>query len=131
MDGLDEFVHTLKYSSAETTGSHDTKPDLYLVHPGGSCMSHGDPSHWNCGKIVFQDYFGECFLLSLLKTFSINPFQGQYPKKAVRRTATPISPRIHLNTPETKKERIIQITPMTSRETASPLATFFILTPSI
>jgi hypothetical protein len=61
----------------------------------------------------------------LLKTFSINPFQGQYPNMAVRITTTPTNPRTHRKTPEMKKAKIINITPMIDRKTPSPLPTFF------
>jgi len=64
----------------------------------------------------------------LLKTFSINPFQGQYPNMAVRTTTTPTNPRIHGKNPEMKKARIIKITPMINRKTPSPLPTFFTFT---
>jgi hypothetical protein len=69
------------------------------------------------------------FTPSLLKTFSINPFQGQYPNRAVRITTTPTNPRTHRKTPEIRKVRIIKITPMTDRKIASPLPTFFVLAP--
>jgi hypothetical protein len=35
------------------------------------------------------------FVSSLLKTFSMNPFQGQYPNRAVRMIITPTNPAIH------------------------------------
>jgi len=66
------------------------------------------------------------YLPFLLKTFSINPFQGQYPNIAVRIITTPTNPRTHRKTPEMKKAKIIKITPMTDRKIASPLPTFFI-----
>jgi len=61
----------------------------------------------------------------LLKTFSIIPFQGQYPNMAVRINTTPINPEIHRNTPDMKKARIINITPMIKRKTPSPFPIFF------
>jgi len=64
----------------------------------------------------------------LLKTFSINPFQGQYPNILVRISATPITPRPHRKTPEMKKPKIIKLIPITDRKAASPLPTFFIFT---
>jgi hypothetical protein len=67
------------------------------------------------------------FSPSLPKTFSINPFQGQYPIRAVRIKNTPINPRTHRKTPEMKKTMIIKITPMTDRKIVSPPLTFFIL----
>jgi len=67
------------------------------------------------------------FLPSLLKTFSIKPFQGQYPNIVVRISATPISPRTHRKPPEMKKAETIKMIPMTDRKIASPLPTFFIL----
>jgi hypothetical protein len=62
----------------------------------------------------------------LLKTFSIKPFQGQYPNILVRINATPIIPRIHRKPPGMKKEKIIKIIPMTERKIPSPLPTFLI-----
>jgi hypothetical protein len=76
--------------------------------------------------IVFR-FFVYLFLSSLLKTFSINPFQGQYPNTAVRIITTPINPRIHRRNPETKIAEISKITPRADRKIASPLPTFFIL----
>jgi len=64
----------------------------------------------------------------LLKTFSINPFQGQYPNMAVRITTSPIGPRIHRKTPEMKKARVINIIPMIKRKIPSPFPTFFAFT---
>jgi hypothetical protein len=64
----------------------------------------------------------------LLKTFSTNPFQGQYPNMAVRITISPIGPRIHRETPELKKAMIINIIPMTNRNIPSPFPTFFVFT---
>jgi hypothetical protein len=61
----------------------------------------------------------------LLKTFSTNPFQGQYPNMAVRTTTSPIGPRIQRKTPEMKKAMIINITPMIKRKIPSPFPTFF------
>jgi hypothetical protein len=65
------------------------------------------------------------FIFSLLKTFSMNPFQGQYPNMAVRITTTPTHPRIHRKTPEMKKTRMINMTPMINRKIPSPFPTFF------
>jgi len=62
----------------------------------------------------------------LLKTFSINPFQGQYPNMAVRITTSPIGPRIHRETPEVKKAMIISTTPMIKRKIPSPFPIFFV-----
>jgi len=64
----------------------------------------------------------------LLKTFSMNPFQGQYPNMAVRITITPTNPRIHRKTPEMKKATMINITPMIKRKTPSPFPIFFTFT---
>jgi len=58
----------------------------------------------------------------------MNPFHGQYPNMAVRITTTPTNPRIHRETPEMKKARIINITPTINRKTPSPLSTFFTFT---
>jgi hypothetical protein len=63
----------------------------------------------------------------LLKTFSINPFQGQYPNIAVRINPTPINPIIHRKIPEMKKTRSIDKTPMIKRKILSPFPTFVIL----
>jgi hypothetical protein len=76
--------------------------------------------------IVFR-FFVYLFLSSLLKTFSINPFQGQYPNIAVKITTTPINPRIQRSIPEVEIAEIIKITPRTYRKIVSPLATFFVL----
>jgi hypothetical protein len=64
----------------------------------------------------------------LLKTFSINTFQGQYPNMAVRINSTPTDPSSHRKTPEMKKARIINTTPMINRKTPSPFPTFFTFT---
>jgi hypothetical protein len=64
----------------------------------------------------------------LLKTFSINPFQGQYPNIAVRIIATPTNPRTHRENPEIRKAKIIKTTPMINRKIPSPLPTFLTLT---
>jgi hypothetical protein len=63
----------------------------------------------------------------LLKTFSTNPFQGQYPNVAVRIITTPINPRIQRSIPEVEIAEIMRITPRTYRKIVSPLATFFVL----
>jgi len=34
MNGLNESIHTFEYPSTNTPGSHNSKPDLNLVHPG-------------------------------------------------------------------------------------------------
>jgi hypothetical protein len=60
----------------------------------------------------------------LLKTFSTNPFQGQYPNMAVRITTSPIGPRIHRETPEVKKELIINTIPTIKRKIPSPFPHF-------
>jgi hypothetical protein len=65
---------------------------------------------------------------SLLKTFSMNPFQGQYPNRLVRINATPINPRTHRKPPGVKKAIIIKMIPMTDRKIPSPLPTFLIFT---
>jgi hypothetical protein len=64
----------------------------------------------------------------VLKTFSINPFQGQYPNILVRIHATPIIPRTQRKPPGVKKAKIIKRIPMTDRKIPSPLPTFLILT---
>jgi hypothetical protein len=64
---------------------------------------------------------------SLLKTFSINPFHGQYPKIAVTINATPINPIIQLSIPWMKKVNSIKMAPMTIRKIASFVATFLVL----
>jgi hypothetical protein len=66
------------------------------------------------------------FSPSLLKTFSINPFHGQYPNVLVRISPTPITPKTHRKPPEKKKAKIIRMTPITNREIASPLPTFLL-----
>jgi hypothetical protein len=47
---------------------------------------------------------------------------------AVRIIITPINPRIQRKTPEMKKPRMINRTPMTKRKIPSPFPTFFIFT---
>ena len=64
----------------------------------------------------------------LLKTFSIDAFQGQYPNMAVRMTTSPIGPRIHRKTPEVKKAMVINIIPIIKRIIPSPFPTFFAFT---
>jgi hypothetical protein len=65
---------------------------------------------------------------SLLKTFSISPFQGQYSNIAVRINITPINPTIQRKIPSMKKAKIIKMIPMIERKIASGLLTFFVLT---
>jgi hypothetical protein len=62
----------------------------------------------------------------LLKTFSINPFQGQYPNILVRINATPMIPGTQRKPPGMKKEKTIKIIPMADRKIPSPLPTFLI-----
>jgi hypothetical protein len=68
------------------------------------------------------------FSPSLLKTFSINPFQGQYPNRAVRINTIPINPTTQRKIPSMKKAKIIKMTPMIERKIVSALPTFFVLT---
>jgi hypothetical protein len=63
----------------------------------------------------------------LLKTFSMNPFQGQHPNMPVRTNAPPVTPEIHRKTPEMKKAKTINITPVINRGIPFPFLTFFIL----
>ena len=64
---------------------------------------------------------------SLLKTFSINPFQGQYPNRAVIMNTTPIIPTTHRKIPSMEKAKMTKMTPMIERKIASILPTFFVL----
>jgi hypothetical protein len=64
----------------------------------------------------------------LLKTFSINPFQGQYPNMAVRMTTSPMGPRIHRETPEVKKAAMINIIPAVNLKIPSPFPIFLVFT---
>jgi hypothetical protein len=64
---------------------------------------------------------------SLLKTFSINPFHGQYPKRAVTMNTTPINPTTHRMIPSMEKAKMTKMTPMIERKIASILPTFFVL----
>jgi hypothetical protein len=64
----------------------------------------------------------------LLKTFSMNPFQGQYPKSAVKINATPINPTTQGATPEKKKAAMIKTIPAIARKMTSPPTTFFRVT---
>jgi hypothetical protein len=56
----------------------------------------------------------------------MNPFQGQYPNRLVRRNATPINPSTHRKLPGVKEAKIIKMTPRTDRKIPSPLPTFLI-----
>jgi hypothetical protein len=47
---------------------------------------------------------------------------------AVRIATTPTNPTIHRKTPEMKKARVINITPVIKRKIPSPLPTFFTFT---
>jgi hypothetical protein len=67
------------------------------------------------------------FLFSLLKTFSINPFHGQYPNIAVTINATPMNPIIQLGIPWMKKVNSTKMAPMTMRKIASFVATLLVL----
>jgi hypothetical protein len=60
----------------------------------------------------------------LLKTFSKNPFQGQYPTNAVRRNKTPAAINRGLQKPGRKKPNRIRMTPRTIRPVFSTPATF-------
>jgi hypothetical protein len=68
------------------------------------------------------------FYLFLLKTFSVKPFQGQYPKIAVRINIAPINPATQRTTPSMEKAKTINMIPMITRKSASILPTFFVLT---
>jgi hypothetical protein len=83
-------------------------------------------AHWLSLGIDRISYH-HLFPSSLLKTFSVNPFQGQYPNIAVRIIATPISPSISPENPEKRKAEAIKIPATTNRKTLSPLPTFIIL----
>jgi len=76
--------------------------------------------------ILFSDFYFSS--RSLLKTFSMNPFQGQYPNTAVRITTSPTNPRTQRKTPEVKKAITINIAPMIIRKIPSPFPTFFTFT---
>ncbi len=67
-------------------------------------------------------------LPSLPKTFSKNPFHGQYLKRAERTMTTPINPTPSQKIPEMKKERTIRILPKMERTIDSCLPRFFLLT---
>jgi hypothetical protein len=64
----------------------------------------------------------------LLKTFSINPFQGQYPKRAVKINITPINPTTQRAIPEKKKAAMIKTIPAIDRKMISLPTTFFLVT---
>jgi hypothetical protein len=68
------------------------------------------------------------FSSSLLKTFSMNAFQGQYLKRAEITRIAPIKPTISQKIPETKKERTIRMLPKMERMIDSCFPTFFVLT---
>ena len=73
--------------------------------------------------VFFDIYFCSS---SLLKTFSIIPFHGQYPMRAVTINITPINPTIHREIPSIEKAKMTKITPMIVRKTASILPIFFV-----
>jgi hypothetical protein len=63
------------------------------------------------GSFLSDVYFSSG---SLLKTFSIYRFQGQYPDAAVRINATPINPNTQRKIPSMKKAKVIKMTPVLS-----------------
>jgi hypothetical protein len=67
------------------------------------------------------------FPSSLLKTFSMNLFQGQCLNIAVRMNTTPINPTTQCKAPSMKKVQMIKTTPIMNRKTASDVVTFFVL----
>jgi len=64
----------------------------------------------------------------LLKTFSINPFQGQYPTIAVSTKRPPTTMDSGFQNPARKKPKRISITPRITRSILSPLTTLLVIT---
>jgi hypothetical protein len=65
-----------------------------------------------------SDYF-------LLKTFSMKPFQGQYPTREVRIKQTPTTMDRGFQRPAREKPAGMRIAPKIIRATLSPFPTFF------
>jgi len=108
------FLDCMRMRGGEEQGTAEEKG---MLDEMAACQPHGG---------LFgrrKNYSG--FSFSLLKTFSTIPFQGQYPKKAVRIKAAPIRPSTSPVSPDTRKPITIRITPRTVRKTASPRFTFF------
>ncbi len=63
----------------------------------------------------------------LLKTFSMNPFHGQYPIKAVIINEAPIRMHRSVQTPVRRKLKGMSTTPTTIRTSFSPFATFLLI----
>jgi hypothetical protein len=63
----------------------------------------------------------------LLKTFSKNPFQGQYPTMAVSTKRPPTTKNSGFQNPARKRPKRMRISPKIMRRIPSPLATFFVI----
>jgi len=110
------FLDCMRMRGGEEQGTAEEKG---MLDEMTACQPHGG---------LFgrrKSYSG--FSFSLLKTFSTIPFQGQYPKKAVKIKAAPIRPSTSPGSPETRKATTIKTAPRTIRKTASPRFTFFTL----
>jgi hypothetical protein len=62
----------------------------------------------------------------LLKTFSRNPFQGQYPTMAVSTKRPPATMDSGFQNPGRENPNRVRITPRTPRRIPSPLPTFLV-----
>ena len=63
----------------------------------------------------------------LLKTFSTNPFQGQYPTMAVSIKIPPTIMDSGFKNPARKKPKMTRITPIITRRIPSPLFIFLVI----
>jgi len=63
----------------------------------------------------------------LLKTFSTNPFQGQYPTMAVSAKRQPMTMNSGFQNPVRKKPKRIRIMPRIPRRIPSPLPIFLVI----
>jgi hypothetical protein len=63
----------------------------------------------------------------LLKTFSINPFQGQYPTTAVNTKRAPTTMERGFQNPGRKRPKTERIPPPTARRIPSLLPTFVVM----
>jgi len=100
--------------------------DFYRNRPPN--VERGLASSLRRGRLIFCHGLRANYLHYLLKTFSINPFQGQYPNMPVRINATPINPITQRKIPSIEKAKMIKMIPMIYRKIASALLTFFVLT---
>jgi hypothetical protein len=62
----------------------------------------------------------------LLKTFSTNPFHGQYPMIAVNANMPPTTMEAGFQNPDRRKPHTMRTMPRTARRIPSPLPTFLV-----